>query len=267
MPPLSLDASKVHSSFEPPTGLAAYDFGFGATFFDYDNDGDQDLYWLGSTSGRGGGPGGQVFPAAGRMLEGYGDGTFRDITIEAQLLDILGVDYSERSPDDPRDTPNARKMNSRFHENGKGLAHGDLNGDGYLDLIGTNSSGPIWQGSYETMSRMKGPIFLWMNGGGPHNWIALRLQGRMAIDGTGSNADGIGARVYLKYRPAGVDEPMTQVQEVRAGSSYLSMDSVELEFGLGDAESVDEITILWPSGTEQALEDVPPNRTLLVTEP
>ena len=86
MPPRSLDPSLVHSSFDPPTGLAAYDFGFGTTFFDYDNDGDQDLYWLGSTSGRGGGPGGQVFPAAGRMLEGFGDGSFRDITIEAQLL-------------------------------------------------------------------------------------------------------------------------------------------------------------------------------------
>ena len=267
MPPRSLDPSNVHSSFEPPTGLAAYDFGFGTTFFDYDNDGDQDLYWLGSTGGRGDGPGGQVFPAAGRMLESLGNGTFRDITIEARLLDILGVDYSERGPDDPQNSPNARKMNSKYHENGKGLAHGDLNGDGYLDLIGTNSSGPIWQGSFETMSRMKGPIFLWMNGGGSHNWISLRLKGRMAIDGAGSNADGIGARVYLKYTPEGADDPEMQVQEVRAGSSYLSMDSVDLEFGLGNADSVDEITVLWPSGREQTLENISPNQTLLITEP
>ena len=267
MPPLSLNPSRVHGTFEPPTGLAAYDFGFGATFFDYDNDGDQDLYWLGSTIGRGDGPGGQVFPAAGRMLEGFGDGTFRDITIEARLLDILGVDYSERGPDDPLNNVNARKMNPKYHENGKGLAHGDLNGDGYLDLIGTNSSGPVWQGSFETMSRMKGPIFLWMNGGGSHNWISLRLQGRMALDGTGSNADGIGARVYLKYTPDGADEPAVQVQEVRAGSSYLSMDSIELEFGLGQAESVDEITVLWPSGKEQTIQDIVVNQALLITEP
>ena len=33
-----------------PTGLAAYDFGFGTVFFDYENDGDQDLYWLGAMS-------------------------------------------------------------------------------------------------------------------------------------------------------------------------------------------------------------------------
>ena len=267
MPPLSLDPSRVHGSFDPPTGLAAYDFGFGATFFDYDNDGDQDLYWLGSTSGRGGGPGGQVFPAAGRMLDGFGDGTFRDITIEAQLLDILGVDYSERGADDPLSSPNARKMNPKYHENGKGLAHADLNGDGYLDLIGTNSSGPLWQGSFETMANMKGPVFLWMNGGGSHNWVSVRLKGRMAIDGTGANADGIGARVYLKYTPSGADEPLVQVQEVRAGSSYLSMDSVELEFGLGDADSIDEITILWPSGTEQIVQDAAANQVLVITEP
>ena len=160
------------------------------------------------------------------MLEGFGDGSFRDITIEAQLLDILGVDYSDRDPDDILNRPNARKMNSKYHENGKGLAHGDLNGDGYIDLIGTNSSGPVWQGSYETMANMKGPIFLWMNGGGPHNWIALRLQGRMAIDGTGSNADGIGRASTSNTDLRGLTNHWVKVQEVRAGSSYLSMDSV-----------------------------------------
>jgi hypothetical protein len=53
MPPESLDSGSLDSAWETSSGLAAYDFGFGTTFFDSENDGDQDLYWIGSTLGRG----------------------------------------------------------------------------------------------------------------------------------------------------------------------------------------------------------------------
>ena len=265
MPPESLDPSAIHPERAVPTGLAAYDFGFGTTFFDYDNDGDQDLYWLGSTVERGEGPGGQVFPAAGRMLEGDGKGSFRDITVRARLLDIDRVDYSILDPLDPGFKPEAQRIDPRFHENGKGLAHGDLNGDGYLDLIGTNSRGFIHKPPIR--AELPGPLFIWMNGGGDNNWISLQLRGRMAIDGTGSNADGIGARVYITSKPEGVDPPLVQVQEVLGGSSYISMDSINLEFGLGQAEQVKKIQIFWPSGRQQTLTDVEVNQVLLIEEP
>ena len=112
-----------------------------------------------------------------------------------------------------------------------------------------------------TITPAPAPVFVWMNGGGDNHWIILRLKGRMAIDGTGSNADGIGARMYLK---AG-DKSL--VQEVRAGSSYLSMDSVELEFGLGEETLVDEIRVLWPSGRTQTLTDVTVDQVLEIIEP
>ena len=89
----------------------------------------------------------------------------------------------------------------------------------------------------------------------------------MAIDGTGSNADAIGARVYVTTDAVGRSEPLVQIQEVRAGSSYLSMDSVELEFGLGDVDIVGEIRILWPSGRTQTIENVGADRMILITEP
>ena len=108
-----------------------------------------------------------------------------------------------------------------------------------------------------------GPVFVWMNGGGDNHWIVIRLKGRMAVDGTGSNADGIGARVYVKTEPDAVE----QVQEVRAGSSYLSMDSIDLEFGLGSADEAAEITVLWPSGTRQVVRNVPADQVLTLTEP
>ena len=266
MPPDSLDPSNIHPTKEVPTGLAAYDFGFGTTFFDYDNDGDQDLYWLGSLD-RGGGPGGQIYPSAGRMLRGDGRGSFEDVTVRSRLLDIVGVDYSERAPDDFRDPPAARRMEARHHENGKGVAHGDLDGDGYVDLVATNASGPLWDGSLETITPARGPIFVWISDGGDNHWLTLRLKGRMAIDGTGSNADGIGARVVLKSVVEGRSEPLVQVQEVRAGSSYLSMDSVDLEFGLGAATVVDELSVRWPSGRVQSLANVPVDQVLTVVEP
>ena len=266
MPPESLDPSAIYRSWPVPTGLAAYDFGFGATFFDYDNDGDQDLYWLGSEVERGEGPGGQAFRSAGRMLESDGHGIFRDITVRARLLDIDRVDYSILDPQDPRFDPEKQRIKPRFHENGKGLAHGDLNGDGYVDLIGTNSSGFIYR-LPPNVEEQPGPLFVWLNGGGENHWVTLRLRGRMAIDGTGSNADGIGARVYVKTTSRGTDQPLVQVQEVLGGSSYLSMDSIDLEFGLGQAELVEEIQVIWPSGRQQTLTAVAVDQVLLIEEP
>ena len=270
MPPASLNPENIHSDWEVPTGLGAYDFGYGATFFDFDNNGTQDLYWLGSEPARGEGPGGEILQSAGRMLRGDGRGAFEDITVRAHLLDIMDVDYSILDPSHPGFDAVNQRIDAAFHENGKGLAHGDLNGDGYVDLVGTNSSGPIWAVPGvpgDTAIPAAGTVFVWLNGGGDNHWITLRLTGRKGIDGTGSNADGIGARVYVKTTRSNGDGPMVQVQEVRAGSSYLSMDSIDLEFGLGAHSVVDEITVLWPSGREQTLTDVPADRVLHITEP
>ena len=270
MPPTSLNPNNIHSDWKVPTGLGAYDFGYGTTFFDYDNSGTQDLYWLGSEPARGEGPGGEVMKSAGRMLRGDGQGSFEDITVRAHLLDILDVDYSILDPASPRFDPVDQRIDAAFHENGKGLAHGDLNGDGYVDLIATNSSGPIWAipgVRDDTAIPAAGTVFVWLNGGGDNHWITLRLRGRMGIDGTGSNADGIGARVYVETGTVNGEGPLVQVQEVRAGSSYLSMDSIELEFGLGQSTVVDEIRVLWPSGRQQTLGDIAVDQVLEITEP
>ncbi|MDP6401961.1 MAG: CRTAC1 family protein [SAR202 cluster bacterium] len=273
MPPLSLDPSNINPEQEVTTGLAAYDFGFGTTFFDADNDGNQDLYWLGSTVARGEAPGGKIFPGAGRMLRGDGRGSFEDITVRARLLNIVGVDYDgleEESLPPDAEMLTKRRIDPFLHENGKGLAHGDLDGDGYVDLIGTNSSGEQFNKPFIVTvptQPVPGPTFVWMNGGGENHWITIRLQGRMAVDGTGSNADGIGARVYVKTSSGSADGPKIQVREVIAGSSYLSMDSLDLEFGLGSATMVDEVLIMWPSGRTQTVGDLEVDRVINITEP
>ena len=193
MPPVSLDETNIDPDWPLPTGLGAYEFGYGTSFFDFDNDGNQDLYWLGSEVNRGEGPGGETIESAGRMLRGDGRGSFEDVTVRARLLDIVDVDYSLLDPRDQNFDPVHQRISPTLHENGKGLAHGDLNGDGYVDLIGTNSSGPVWVSPGVSARPAEGNVFVWLNGGGTNHWITLRLRGRMAIDGTGSNHDAVGA--------------------------------------------------------------------------
>ena len=182
-------------------------------------------------------------------------------------MDVLGVKYDELHKLQPGQDPAAFKLSARYHENGKALAHGDLNGDGAVDLIGTNSSGFDYGGDGQEFDFTFGPAFVWINEPPQNHWIALRLVGRMAIDGTGSNADGIGARVHLTADVAGNRIPLTQVREVHAGSSYLSTDSVELEFGLGKARVVDEVRIEWPSGRTQTLAGLAVDGVVVVEEP
>jgi enediyne biosynthesis protein E4 len=89
-----------------------------------------------------------------------------------------------------------------------------------------------------------------------HNhWIAIELRG------TKSNRDGIGARVEVTA--AG----HTQVAERTAGSGYLSQDDGRVHFGLGSAATVDRLTIQWPSGKQQTLENLATDRVLKVEEP
>lgn len=87
------------------------------------------------------------------------------------------------------------------------------------------------------------------------HWIAIQLKG------TKSNRDGIGA--HLEVLSGG----RRQVAEKVAGSGYLSQDDARVHFGLGTAAKVDKLTIQWPSGKQQVLENLSVDRTVLVEEP
>ena len=119
----------------------------------------------------------------------------------------------------------------------RGLAAGDWDNDGDLDLLLTTNHGPALLYRNDLL-----------NG---HRSLRLRLAG------TKSNRDAIGAVVRL-YTPDGA-----QMRMVKSGSSYLSQSELAVTFGLGARESAQRIVVEWPSGLTQEFKDVRSGKHLL----
>ena len=117
----------------------------------------------------------------------------------------------------------------------RGTAFGDLNNDGYMDVVTTVLGGP--------------PQVL-MNRGGSNHWLTISLRG------TRSNRDGLGARVQVNQ----------QTRFATTSGSYESANDKRLHFGLGPAKSA-KVEVLWPSGTHQVLNDVAADQFLEIREP
>lgn len=132
---------------------------------------------------------------------------------------------------------------------GAGSAIGDYDGDGDLDVFQGNW--PNWPGVGEE-------AHLYRNDAPAAHWLDLRLEG------TRSNRSGIGARVTVRARIDGRD--VTQVRELFPDTGFRARLPLRLHFGLGDADTVEEIVVRWPSGTVQRLEDVAADRVLTITE-
>ena len=110
------------------------------------------------------------------------------------------------------------------------------------------------------VSSLGGPAELWENVSPESNhWITLRLEG------TRSNRDGIGARIRLTTRDGA--RYHHQYNQMTSAVGYASSSHDGVHFGLGKAETVEEIEIKWPSGTVQVLKNVAADQVIKVREP
>jgi hypothetical protein len=202
------------------TGLGAITLlhsGWGLKFLDYDNDGWKDL-----------------FIAQSHVMD----------TIEIQEPHLhyreppalLWNDHGKKFVDVSADSGEVFQRKWV----GRGLASGDINNDGKVDVVVTSNNGPAW---------------VLMNETSTHNhWITLKLVG------VKSNRDGIGAVVSI------VTEAGQQSATVTTAGSYESSSDVRVHFGLGASTSVKQIRIRWPSGIVQTLADIKADQMLEVTE-
>jgi hypothetical protein len=123
---------------------------------------------------------------------------------------------------------------------GRGSAYADIDADGDLDLAIAVNGGP--------------GILLRNDGGNANHWI------RLALEGTRSNRDAIGARVELN---AG---GRTQRVQLFPARGYLSSVEPVLTFGLGQVDRVDSLKITWPSGAVTTRENVPVDQLHRIVE-
>jgi len=131
----------------------------------------------------------------------------------------------------------------------RGLAAGDLDGDGDLDLVFTNVADTVEV--YENLLPAGAGSFL---------LVDLRRPG-------GLNSHGVGARLELTADGDGDGEEggtLEAVREVRAGGSYMSHHDLTVHFGVGGAERIGRLTVRWPEGKVQILRHLPVDRRLLI---
>ncbi|MDD5464687.1 MAG: CRTAC1 family protein, partial [Candidatus Moranbacteria bacterium] len=255
-------------------GIIGADTGNGMAWGDYNNDGLMDLF---VTTGNQGIPT-TLKGMSNRLYRNNGNGTFTEVASQA------GVSQNENSQDalwgdfnndgfldlyvvNAGDTT-GKRPNYLYLNNGNGTftnvaltssatggttgimggaALGDFDNDGFLDISLTNGLPTAnYIGQTQILHNLPG-VF-------SNNWLKVKLIGIT------SNKLGVGARVVLNSSSF-----PQQVREQNGGVHHFAQDDQTLEFGLKQDKTAN-LTIYWPSGKTQTLNNISSNQTLTVTE-
>jgi hypothetical protein len=212
------DASFSYSTFSTGLGrITMLHSGWGTRFFDYDNDGWKDL-----------------------------------IVAQGHDLDTVEINYPNLRYKEPmlllRNTGTgfvdvSAQSGAVFQQRwlGRGLAVGDIDNDGRIDVVVSTNDGPAHILHNETPTQ--------------NHWLTLNLVGHK------SNRDAIGAEVKLTTTKG------SQFATVTTTGSYLSSSDKRVHFGLGPETTAQSIEIRWPSGLQQKLTNIRADQILQIDEP
>ena len=198
-------------------GLAMRLTGWGTGIFDFDNDSWKDIFTcnaaiLDNSEYVDGIP----YKMRNTIVRNLGNGKFEDVSGTA------GKDF----------------QHAAAH---RGVAFGDLNNDGRIDII-TNSLGA------------EPEIFINRTQNG-HHWLLVELEG------TRSNRDGLGAKIAI------IAGGKSQYNHATTSVGYGSSSDRRVHFGLGTESRVETLEVVWPSGARQSFRDVKADQILKIKEP
>ncbi len=248
-------------SAESGAGIVMNSMGLATS--DYDNDGDLDFYISNKVN--------MV------LLQNQGDGTFIDRAAENEVTGIetlsqigwgtVSFDMDNNGFRDFYMTLSAGGLDLMYLNNGdgsftnltppppgligrggslaaSGVAYADYDNDGWVDMVVGRYNGRYIL--YHNQSAMQGQ----------HHWLTVNLVGGGAI-----NRDAIGGRVYVT-----TTNGITQMQEVKSGSSLGAGNALALYFGLGE-DTIETITVVWPDGLTQQFDNISHNRQITFEYP
>ncbi|WP_445452593.1 FG-GAP-like repeat-containing protein [Flavobacterium sp. 25HG05S-40] len=273
---------------------------YASNWFDYDNDGDVDMY-LAKCGQGGSGVGGNI----DQLHRNNGDGTFTNVANEANMANpeqtwsgacgdfnndgwmdvIVGVNSTSNGSSNVKRNNGDGTFTSVTAGSGydttnavgrEYVAH-DFDNDGFLDVLGSGNNIMFGDGAFHftpnpntyPVSNNDRPV------GDLNNDGFLDIQNgtnvlfnngntnkwlKINLRGMQSNRNGIGARIEI-YGSWG-----KQIRDVQSGTGFQNMSTITAHFGLGQATIINQIIIKWPSGTVDTLNNVNPNQKLLVVE-
>jgi hypothetical protein len=272
---------------------------YATIWMDYNNDGFEDMYLA---KCRGGAPVGDP-QRINLLYKNNGDGTFTESGAEAGVNDgaqswSTAIEDFDNDGDMDMILSNISDENRFYQNNGDGtftdiystsglpssvgsweIQSADFNNDGFMDILwsdgdrlylnngdntftsafadgGTNNTevGPLGDLNNDGFVDIHTSNKVLYNDGNPNKWIKVTLQG------VESNRNGIGARVEI-YGAWG-----KQIRDIRSGTSFSTMSSLNAYFGIGSATAITKAVVRWPSGNVDVIPNPSTNSTLFVLE-
>jgi hypothetical protein len=222
---------------------------------DYDNDGDSDLFLANfgnSILYRNNGNGAfavdsvsGIGDAPGNSLTGCWGDYDNDGDLDLFVANALGGDnFLYENNGDGTFTRDSTSIVSNDGGESQSCSWADHDNDGDIDLFVANA--------------LDQNNFLYRNNGNSNSWINI------VCEGTVSNKAAIGARVRAKATINGT--AVWQFREIEGQSGFRSQNTLNVEFGFGDATTIDSLNVEWPSGVVDTLTNIAVNQFITINE-